>query len=60
MTPRSCIREHVGTFARPISPIATRDIEVQVEGKFQRAHFVRLTRFSLPKLEAYDAVMLER
>lgn len=53
------------------SPLPMRDIEVQVEGKFQRAHSARLnrdlplsvtgryTRFSLPQLEAYDAVVLD-
>jgi hypothetical protein len=53
------------------SPLPMRDIEVQVEGRFQRAHSARLnrplqlsaagayTRFSLPQLEAYDAVVLD-
>jgi hypothetical protein len=54
------------------APVAMRDIEVQVEGRFQRARSARLnrelpvtkagkySRFSLPELEAYDAVVLER
>jgi hypothetical protein len=53
------------------SPLQMRDIEVEVEGKFQRARSARLnralpigavgqfTRFSLPLLDAYDAVVLE-
>ena len=54
------------------SPLPMRDIEVQVEGRFRQARSARLnrtlslstagmyTRFSLPQLEAYDAVVLER
>lgn len=53
------------------SPLPMHDIEVQLEGEFQRARSARLdralelspsgryTRFSLPRLEAYDAVVLE-
>lgn len=54
------------------SPLPMRDIEVQVEGKFERARSARLnrvlpmsstakyTKFSLPQLEAYDAVVLDQ
>jgi hypothetical protein len=54
------------------SPLPMRDIEVQVEGRFRQARSAGLnrtlsltnagayTRFSLPQLEAYDAVVLER
>ena len=53
------------------SPLPMRDIEVQVEGKFQRAHSARLNRAlplsaaertpnsHVPQLEAYDAIVLE-
>jgi hypothetical protein len=54
------------------SPLPMRDIEVQVEGRFRQARSAGLNRtlsltnagtyirFSLPQLEAYDAVVLER
>jgi hypothetical protein len=54
------------------APLPMRDIEIQVEGKFQRARSARLNRaltvttvgkyskVSLPQLDAYDAVVLER
>ena len=54
------------------APLPMRDIEIQVEGKFQRARSARLNRalpvttlgkyskVSLPELDAYDAVVLDR
>lgn len=54
------------------APLKAREIEVQVEGKFRRARSIRLdraltvsgdghySRFTLPELEAYDAVVLEQ
>jgi hypothetical protein len=53
-------------------PLPMRDIDVQVEGRFRKARSARMdrdlpvsyagryTRFSLPQLEAYDAVSLEQ
>lgn len=53
------------------APLQMRDIEVELEGKFQQARSAslnrvlplsisgRYTKFSLPLLEAYDAVVLE-
>jgi hypothetical protein len=52
-------------------PLEMRGIEVEVEGRFQRARSARLnqalsltsvgryTKFTLPRLDAYDAVVLE-
>lgn len=63
------ISGHSGTAY--FAPLAMRDIEVQVEGKFERARSAKLnrtlpvsaagryTKLTLPQLEAYDAVVLE-